>query len=152
MRKRSMKKFGTPGLAAPGVARVTPGSFCAGAVCASAWSPVGGSASGAFGASSTLPVSDSVLALASSVAWFVVSSTFFLVLVTGSLSFVLVFVLPEPLFWVSGVAVAVGVDVAVCVGVAVTVGACVAVGVGVVSVEPRSTIEDTGAGRPGIWI
>ena len=53
-----------------------------------------------------------------------------------------------PPFWVSGVAVAVG----VAVGVAVTVGACVAVGVGVVSVEPRSTIEETAAGRPGIWI
>ena len=59
----------------------------------------------------------------------------------------MVFVLPEPLFWFSGVAWA----EAVAVGVAVTVGACVAVGVGVVSVEPRSTIEETGAGRPGIW-
>ena len=42
------------------------------------------------------------------------------------------------------------VAVGVAVGVAVTVGACVAVGVGVVSVEPRSTIEETAAGRPGI--
>ena len=31
------------------------------------------------------------------------------------------------------------------------VGAVVAVGVGVVSVEPRSTIDATAAGRPGIW-
>ena len=41
--------------------------------------------------------------------------------------------------------------VAVGVGWTVTVGAVVAVGVGVVSVEPRSTIEATAAGRPGIW-
>jgi hypothetical protein len=45
----------------------------------------------------------------------------------------------------------VGVEVGVPVGEGVTVGAVVAVGVGVVSVEPRSTIEATAAGRPGIW-
>ncbi len=56
-----------------------------------------------------------------------------------------VLVLPVPPFWFSGVGVAVGVPV----GVEVTVGAWVAVGVGVVSVEPRSTIEETAAGRPG---
>ena len=56
----------------------------------------------------------------------------------------LVFVLPPA--WFSGVAVA----EAVGEGVAVIVGAVVAVGVGVVSVEPRSTIEAIAAGRPGI--
>ena len=73
------------------------------------------------------------------------SSAFVLVLSTLSEGFC--FVLPAPPLRFSGVAVAVG----VAVGVAVTVGAWVAVGVGVVSVEPRSTIEETGAGRPGIW-
>ena len=45
---------------------------------------------------------------------------------------------------------AVGVAVGVGVTVTATTGGAVAVGDGVLSVEPRSTIEETGAGRPGI--
>ena len=52
-----------------------------------------------------------------------------------------------------GAAVGVGVAVASPVGAGstVTTGGAVAVGEGVLSTEPRSTIEATGAGRPGIW-
>ena len=90
-----------------------------------------------------MPVSDSVLAvpLASLTAVSVFGLACFLGL-PGT-------VLPvfEP-----GVEVAVGCAVAVGVAVGWTVTATVgaAVGVGVESVEPRSTIEAIGAGRPGI--
>ena len=77
----------------------------------------------------------------------VVSSTFSVAFSRALPLFCLDFAVPPARF--SGVVV--GVAVAVWVGVAVTVGAVVAVGVGVVSVEPRSTIEATAAGRPGIW-
>jgi len=96
----------------------------------------------------TLPVRDSVLAprvvLVADFCGFGVLRG----LATGSS------VVPVPLRFVApGVRVGLGVAVGLRVGAAVgaTVGAVVAVGVGVVSVEPRSTIEETGAGRPGIW-
>src|SRR3954470_16130891 len=134
-----MKKFGTPGLAAPGCASEYVGSLVAGGFAWSSGTGVG------VGASGTLPVSDSVLT-APPVAWLTVSSV-----LTCALVFVLVTVLPD---FECGVAVgeADGAGVALAVGlgdaVAATVGA--AVGVGVESVEPRSTIEAIGAGRPGI--
>ena len=45
---------------------------------------------------------------------------------------------------------ALGAGVGVAVAVGWTVGEAVAVGVGVLSVEPRSTIDAIAAGRPGI--
>ena len=50
----------------------------------------------------------------------------------------------------AGCLVGCAVGVGVAVGSTVTTGGAVAVGDGVLSVEPRSTIEAIGAGRPGI--
>src|SRR4051812_25035521 len=148
-----MKKFGTPILAAPGSASVYEGSGCAALdepVSGVSPPPVSALGCSFFGAASTLPVSDSVLESSLEALLPASSPVFLSVFFLGLSAFFLPssLVLPVPPFWFSGVAVAVG----VAVDVAVIVGACVAVGVGVVSVEPRSTIDDTAAGRPGIWI
>src|SRR4051794_25665943 len=137
-----MKKLGTPTLAAPGGASVYVGSAGVGGV----------SGAGAGVTWGTAPVSDCVLPAASFVTFPVVSVTF----LTGLSAFGLPLLLPLPLpVWPWAGAVAVG-DGAAVVGAAVGVGetvtptGAVAVGVGVPSAERRSTIEATGAGRPGI--
>src|SRR4051794_9013140 len=137
-----MKKFGTPGLAAPGSASENVGSFWAGG-----WAWESGTGVGEGVGVGTLPVSDCVFAWpeARLASLSTVSLVFCLVLVTGALT------LPVPPD-LPGVALGVGVGVAVAVGSTVTTGGAVAVGEGVLSVEPRSTIDAIGAGSPGIWI
>ena len=148
-----MKKFGTPIFAAPGSASEYDGSFCAG---------VDLSASVSASVSASAPRAPpwrlldlarqrlGVRAAAGRLVGRLLGGLLDLVLGLVDLLLSLSLVLPVPPFWLSGVAVAVG-------GrwpsaSAVTVGAAWPSGVGVVSVEPRSTIEETAAGRPGIWI
>src|SRR4051812_14899613 len=137
-----MKKFGTPGLAAPGCASEYVGSLLAGGC---AWSSGAGVARGVgVGVGvATLPVSDSVLAAPEG--WLTAAPVFCWACGLGFAT--RFFVLPFADFEF-GAAVALGSAVGVGAAVTATVGA--AVGVGVESVEPRSTIEATGAGRPGI--
>src|SRR3954452_10452052 len=146
MRNLSMKKFGTPILAAPGAASVYVGSAGEGGV-----TFVSSTGGGVGVASGTLPVSDFVLGAASSACWAGRGPT----RVTLSRA--------DPVFPApggvatpgdalgAGEAVAAWVAVGGCVTVGVTVGVFVAVGSGVLSADPRSTIEATAAGRPAIW-
>src|SRR3954451_20367315 len=140
-----MKKFGTPGLAAPGSARENVGSFFAGGWACEFGTGVGLAGGGVGVGVGTLPVSDWVFAcpVAWLACWVACSFAFVPVFVTGCWTF------PAPDDF-SGAGC--GVAVAVAVGSTVTTGGAVAVGEGVLAVEPRSTIEATGAGRPGIWI
>ena len=141
-----MKKFGTPAFAAPGSASENDGSSCEGG---STWASGTGVEVGVGVGVATLPVSDCVFASPFAL---LDSSSSCLSSVTGS-SWVACRALG-----LSGLALlgarawrsrsGAGVGVAVAVGW--TVGEAVAVGVGVLSVEPRSTIEAIGAGRPGI--
>src|SRR4051794_35889496 len=136
-----MKKFGTPGLAAPGVASESVGGLSlAGACPCAAWLSGAVGAAGVGVGVATLPVSDSVLAAPE--VWLAGFSTCRLT----------VFGVDPCLEGARGVEVAVGFGDWVGAAVAATVGA--AVGVGVESVEPRSTIEAIGAGSPGIcsWL
>src|SRR4051794_33505512 len=112
-----MKKFGTPGLAAPGCASEKVGLLCAGG-----WAWSSGTDVGVGVGVATLPVSDSVLA--APVVWLAVLSTFGLVLMTGLGA--------EPrLEGERGVAVAVGLGDWVAVGVGETVTVTVGAAVGV---------------------
>src|SRR3954471_12951305 len=164
MRNLSMKKFGTPILAAPGAASVYVGSAGEGGV-----TFVSSTGGGVGVASGTLPVSDFVLGAASSACWAGRGPT----RVTLSRA--------DPVFpapgcvappgdalgageavraWVAvggcvtvgvtGGGVGAGVAGGGCVAGGVAVGVFVAVGSGVLSADPRSTIEATAAGRPGI--
>src|SRR3954469_20599938 len=140
----SMKKFGTPTRAAPGSASEYVGSLRFGGC---AWS----SGTGVGVGTATLPVSDSVLA--ASEARLGAASTPSWDSPLALATFFLVFLGAEPLWEpLSGVADALGAGagVAVAVGSTLTVGGATAVGDGVLSTEPRSTIDETGAGSPGI--
>src|SRR6478735_3776587 len=130
-----MKKFGTPAFAAPGSASENDGSSCEGG---STWESGTGVEVGMGVGVATLPVCDWVFASPFAV---LDSSSSGLSSVTGSVegfSRLGLSVLPcfEP-----GVDVALGAGVGVAVAVGWTVGEAVAVGVGVLSVEPRSTID-----------
>ena len=143
-----MKKFGTPILAAPGSASVYEGSFSAGvAVSASSLSASRRRRLRRL-LGALLDLAGQRLRVRVRRPWpcCVVVLGRLLGLLLGLAGLLLGRpVLPESPFWFSGVGVAVG----VALGVAVTVGACVAVGVGVVSVEPRSTIDETAARQTG---
>src|SRR4051812_16570600 len=143
MRNLSMKKFGTPTLAAPAGASVYVG-FAGVGGCAGAWS-----VAGAGVAVGTAPVSDWTLPFA-----------LWTASVTGEPPGLAGLPLPAPLWPLpveprpraepvdAGAGVPDEVGVGVGVSWTATVGAGVAVGV--LSAEPRSTTEATGAGRPGI--
>src|SRR3954451_17277980 len=154
IRNLSMKKFGTPTFAAPGGASVYVGSVGAGGR--------SGAGLGVAVTWGTAPVSDCTLPAGGLAARGTSPEPCLTGLPAAGLPWFAP-PLPEPA-WLragggggggrGGGGVGVGERVAVGVGEAVTAAPGVWVGVGMPSADPRSTIEDTGAGRPGIctWL
>src|SRR3954468_23433276 len=140
-----MKKFGTPTFAAPGGASVYVGSVGAGGCT--------GAGLGVAVTSGTAPVSDWTFPAASLTLPVTLLEPCLAGFLARGLPWSALPVFPPPL-WRGAVGEAAGAWVAVGVGETVTPTPGALVGVGVPSADPRSTIEATGAGSPGIctWL